>query len=118
MKKPLLLILLFVSVGVKAQVKHSNQQFSAGSLSPTTDTSKVFAHGKENIFLTPSDPNQVFSYLMIVGKINMPYKNSYLLIVKDTSKFSIKLQDTIFVIHMSPKFVKRINDSTYTFKNK
>lgn len=60
---------------------------------------------------------EMYAYLFVDGHVEFANKkNSYLIVVRDTSSMSIKYADSIFVIHISPKFVTKINDSTYTFK--
>jgi len=76
--------------------------------------SLVFSH---NIGYGLERPLNNYTCLYIKGKVVFTSKNGWLITVQDTTKLCIKYQDSIFVLHISPKFVKKINDSTYTFKN-
>lgn len=121
MKLTLLLIALSICLSVSAQTNKDTSKApphfntTAVSIIATQHDSDLISKYYAQNFIY--DPNNRYTYLFVNGHVEFANKkNSYLIVVRDTSSMSIKYADSIFVIHISPKFVTKINDSTYTFK--
>lgn len=109
MKKLITLTLLVVAINGYGQSKPK----TTSTLDANTYIGATSLLSNFSIYTPPEN----YTYLFIGGKVGFGAKKAWLLTIKDTTKLSIKYADTIFILHISPKFVKKINDSTYTFKN-